>query len=216
MLFVAGTRLSYVVAAVMAAAPLVWHQILGVDYRRGRLEEFLTGDSYQVQQALIAVGSGGTWGLGLGNGRQKLGFLPENHTDFVLAAVGEELGFVGIAAVVALVGVLVWRALVIAREAPDRFGTYLAAGLAALFGLQAVVNMAVVLEVIPAKGITLPFLSYGGSSLLASMAAVGVLLGISRCPPAWKLSDQRNRARNLRVQPERTRGRNIRRAPVPT
>ncbi|MBL4686008.1 MAG: putative lipid II flippase FtsW [Nannocystaceae bacterium] len=182
MLFVAGTRLSYVVAAVMLAAPIVWQLIVGVDYRRGRLEDFLSGDGYQVHQALIAIGSGGTWGLGLGNGRQKLGFLPENHTDFILATVGEEMGFVGITVVVGLIALLVWRGLVVANNAPDRFGTYLATGLSALFGLQALVNMAVVLEVIPAKGITLPFLSYGGSSLLASLAAVGILLSISRRP----------------------------------
>jgi len=180
MLFSAGTRLSYVVAAVMLAAPLIWQQIVGVDYRRGRLEEFLSGDGYQVHQALIAIGSGGPWGRGLGHGRQKLGFLPENHTDFILATVGEELGFVGIALVLGLVALLVWRGLVIARQASDRFGTYLATGLSALFGLQALVNMAVVLELIPAKGITLPFLSYGGSSLLSSLAAVGILLSISR------------------------------------
>jgi len=202
MLFVAGTRMSYVLAAVMLAAPMVWQQIIGVDYRRGRLEDFLSGDGYQVHQALIAIGSGGTWGLGLGEGRQKLGFLPENHTDFILATVGEEMGFVGIAVVLCLIALLVWRGLVIARNAPDRFGTYLATGLSALFGLQALVNMAVVLEVIPAKGITLPFLSYGGSSLLASLSAVGVLLAISRRPDAWALSDQRGRRRSSSSTPK--------------
>jgi cell division protein FtsW len=173
----------------------VWQQILGVDYRRGRLEEFLSGDSYQVQQGLIALGSGGTWGLGLGNGRQKLGFLPENHTDFILSTIGEELGFVGVLVVVGLIVMLVWRGLAIARSCQDRFGMYLATGLSALFGLQALVNMAVVLEVIPAKGITLPFLSYGGSSLMAGLGAVGILLSISRSPEPWRWSDQRRRAR---------------------
>ena len=196
MTFVAGTRLSYVVAAILLAAPLVWYQILGVDYRRGRLEEFLSGDSYQVQQALIAVGSGGTWGLGLGNGRQKLGFLPENHTDFVLATIGEELGFAGIALVMLLIGLLVWRGIAVARAAEDRFGMYLAAGISSLFGLQALVNMAVVLELIPAKGITLPLLSYGGSSLLAAMGAIGLLLSVSRSPEPWRWSDQRSRERS--------------------
>ncbi|MCX4248044.1 putative lipid II flippase FtsW [Paraliomyxa miuraensis] len=195
MLFTAGTRLSYVVAAVMLAAPIVWQQIIGVDYRRGRLEEFMAGDGYQVHQALISIGSGGPFGLGLGHGRQKLGFLPENHTDFILATIGEELGLLGIAIVLMLVALLVWRGLLIARQASDRFGTYLATGLSALFGLQALVNMAVVLEVVPAKGITLPFLSYGGSSLLASMAAVGILLSISRRPAPWRWSDQRGRRR---------------------
>ena len=216
MLFVAGTRLSFVVAAVMLAAPLIWQQIVGVEYRRGRLEDFLSGDGYQVHQALIAIGSGGAWGLGLGNGRQKLGFLPENHTDFILATVGEELGFVGIAVVLGLFGLLVWRGLVVAKRAPDRFGTYLATGISALFGLQALVNMAVVLEVIPAKGITLPFLSYGGSSLLASLVGVGILLSISRRPDPWRLSDQRGRRRVKRKDPEPERKpRNRRRVPEP-
>lgn len=216
MLFVAGTRLSFVVAAVMLAAPLIWQQIVGVEYRRGRLEDFLSGDGYQVHQALIAIGSGGAWGLGLGNGRQKLGFLPENHTDFILATVGEELGFVGIAVVLGLFGLLVWRGLVVAKRAPDRFGTYLATGISALFGLQALVNMAVVLEVIPAKGITLPFLSYGGSSLLASLVGVGILLSISRRPDPWRLSDQRGRRRVKKTEPEpEHKPRNRRRVPEP-
>ncbi len=195
LLYVAGTRSSWVLAAIMVAAPLAWSQIVGVGYRRARVESFLSGDDYQVEQGLIAIGSGGPFGLGLGNGRQKLGFLPENHTDFILATIGEELGVIGILTVVSLYGLLVWRGLVIARTAADRFGTYLAIGLSALFGLQALINMAVVLALMPAKGITLPFVSYGGSSLLVSMAAVGVLLSISRRPEPWALSDMRGRTR---------------------
>ena len=192
LLFVAGTRIAYVLAAAMLAAPLVWHQIVDVGYRKGRLLDYLSGEqSYQIQQSLIAVGSGGPWGLGLGAGRQKLGFLPENHTDFILASIGEELGLAGICVVIGLFCLLVWRGLVTARNAPDRFGTYLAVALSALFGFQAMINMAVVLDVIPAKGITLPFLSYGGSSLLVSMGAVGILLSISRRPRPWRISDQR-------------------------
>jgi hypothetical protein len=103
--------------------------------------------------------------------------LPENHTDFILASIGEELGLAGICVVLGLFGLLVWRGLVTARQAPDRFGTYLAVALSALFGFQALINMAVVLNLIPAKGITLPFLSYGGSSLMVSMGAVGILAG---------------------------------------
>ncbi|EDM79480.1 Cell cycle protein [Plesiocystis pacifica SIR-1] len=195
LLYVAGTRASWVLAAIMVAAPLAWSQIVNVGYRRERVESFLSGDDYQVEQGLIAIGSGGPFGLGLGNGRQKLGFLPENHTDFILATIGEELGFLGIATVVGLYILLVWRGLVIARQAQDRFGTYLAVGLSALFGLQALINMAVVLSVMPAKGITLPFVSYGGSSLLVSMAAIGVLLSISRRPKPWAISDMRGRGR---------------------
>lgn len=195
LLYVAGTRASWVLAAIMVAAPLAWSQIINVGYRRDRVESFLSGDDYQVEQGLIAIGSGGPFGLGLGNGRQKLGFLPENHTDFILATIGEELGVLGIFAIIGLFGLLVWRGLVIARQAEDRFGTYLALGLSALFGLQALINMAVVLSVMPAKGITLPFVSYGGSSLLVSMASIGVLLSISRRPEPWAISDMRGRSR---------------------
>ena len=197
LLYVAGTRASWVLAALMVAAPLVWSQIINVGYRRERVESFLSGDDYQVEQALIAVGSGGPFGVGLGNGRQKLGFLPENHTDFVLATIGEELGWLGIAVVLTLYALLVWRGLLVAYQAEDRFGTYLAVGLSALFGLQALINMAVVLSLMPAKGITLPFISYGGASLLVSMAAIGVLLSISRRPEPWALSDMRGRGRGL-------------------
>jgi cell division protein FtsW len=193
LLFVAGTRASYVAAALMLAAPVVWSRIIDVGYRRGRVESFFSGDDYQVQQSLIAIGAGGPWGVGLGNGRQKLGFLPEIHTDFILAALGEELGLVGLVGVILLFALLVWRGLVAARQATDRFGTYLAVGLSAVFGLQALVNMAVVLRVIPAKGITLPFVSSGGSSLLVSMASIGLLLSISRRPEPWRVSDQRRR-----------------------
>jgi cell division protein FtsW len=199
LLYVAGTRASWVLAAIMVAAPLAWSQIVNVGYRRERVESFLSGDDYQVEQGLIAIGSGGPFGRGLGNGRQKLGFLPENHTDFILATIGEELGIVGIFVVIGLFAVLVWRGLVIARQAQDRFGTYLALGLAALFGLQALINMAVVLSVMPAKGITLPFVSYGGSSLLVSMASIGVLLSISRRPVPWAISDMRGRRRAERA-----------------
>lgn len=191
-LFIAGTRSSYVLAAIMLALPILWSQIMGVGYRRDRVESFLSGHNYQVEQSLIAIGSGGPWGLGLGNGRQKLGFLPEVHTDFILAAVGEELGLLGIAAVVVLFALLVWRGLLAALRAPDRFGVYLGCGISALFALQALVNMAVVMQVIPAKGLTLPFLSYGGSSLLVSMVAVGILLSISSRPQPWRWSDQRS------------------------
>jgi len=218
MLFVAGTRLSYVAAAIMIAVPVVWQQVFGVDYRRGRIEEFLTGDGYQVQQSLIAIGSGGGFGLGLGQGRQKLGFLPENHTDFILATIGEELGFAGILLVLGLFMLLVWRGMLVAARAGDRFGTYLATGLSALFGLQACINIAVVLEVIPAKGITLPFLSYGGSSLLVSLSSMGLLLAISRQPMPWRVSDQRGRAslpvRSAAVTPPSPRNRRRAAPPV--
>jgi cell division protein FtsW len=205
LLYVAGTRASWVLAAIMVALPVAWSQIVNVEYRRARVEGFLSGEDYQVEQGLIAIGSGGPFGLGLGNGRQKLGFLPENHTDFILATVGEELGVAGIFVIVCLFALLVWRGLVIARQAQDRFGTYLAIGLSALFGLQALVNMAVVLSVMPAKGIALPFVSYGGSSLLVSMASIGVLLSISRRPEPWAISDMRGRSGRERLASVRKR-----------
>lgn len=206
LLYVAGTRASYVIAAVMLALPIAWQFVVGVEFRRGRIESFLSGSDYQVQQGLISIGSGGPYGLGLGAGKQKLGFLPENHTDFILATIGEELGLLGIVMVIALFSLLVWRGLAAARQAPDRFGTYLGVGLAALFGLQALINMGVVLRVIPAKGITLPFVSYGGSSLLASMAAVGLLLSVSRRPSPWRLSNQRGRRDNAKDPDKAARG----------
>lgn len=213
-LYVAGTRLAYVFAALMLAAPVVWHQIVGVGYRRSRFLDFVSGEhSYQIDQSLITIGSGGGWGVGLGAGRQKLGFLPENHTDFILASIGEELGYAGIAAVIALYALLVWRGLKAAQEAPDRFGTYLALCISVLFGFQALINMGVVFNLIPAKGITLPFLSYGGSSLLVSMGAIGILLAISRRPSPWKISDMRHRpskrsakAKGGRSQAKKRRG----------
>ena len=210
LLYVAGTRASWVLAAIMVAAPLAWTQIVNVGYRRERVESFLSGDDYQVEQGLIAIGSGGPFGLGLGNGRQKLGFLPENHTDFILATIGEELGVLGIFLIISLFGLLVWRGLVIARQAQDRFGSYLALGLSAMFGLQALINMAVVLSVMPAKGITLPFVSYGGSSLLVSMASIGVLLSISRRPERWALSDMRGRSRGELLKERLLAGRSSR------
>lgn len=187
MLYVAGTRTSYVFGALLLLLPLAWHQVIGVAFRNTRLLEFQSGGGYQVKQGLIAVGSGGIWGAGLGAGRQKLGHLPENHTDFILATVGEELGLLGIFAVLCLFLTITWRGLVIARRAADPFGTYLAVGLSTMFGLQALVNVSVIFNVIPAKGITLPLVSYGGSSLLISLASVGMLLSISRSAGPWRV-----------------------------
>lgn len=186
MLYVAGTRASYVFGAILLALPVVWYQVVGVAFRNTRLMEFRAGGGYQVKQGLIAVGSGGFWGTGLGGGRHKLGHLPENHTDFILATVGEELGLIGILVVLALFLTITWRGLLIARRAADPFGTYLAVGLSTMFGLQALVNVSVIFNVIPAKGITLPLVSYGGSSLLISLAAIGMLLSVSRSNETWR------------------------------
>ena len=134
---------------------------------------------YQITESLISVGSGGVAGLGLGDGRQKLFFLPEAHTDFILSIVGEELGLVGIAFVIAAFCVLVWRGLRTAWRARDPFGTYLAFGITTMFGLQALVNIGVVLGSLPTKGLPLPFISYGGTSLVVSLFMAGVLANVS-------------------------------------
>lgn len=186
MLFVAGTRLTYIAVAAMAAAPMAWYAIVGTPWRLQRLlaffapEAFRRGAGYQVWEALVTLGSGGMTGVGLGQGQQKMFYLPEAHTDFILAVVGQELGFVGIALVLILFGVILWRGTRIALTATDRFGTYLAFGFTGLLAIQASINMAVVLGVVPTKGITLPFVSYGGSSLIASFFMVGVLLSVAQ------------------------------------
>lgn len=186
MLFVAGTRLTYIVLAGMVTAPLAWFAVVGTPWRMKRLMAFLDpeghrdGAGYQVWEALLTLGSGGISGVGLGEGQQKLFYLPEAHTDFILPIVGQELGFVGVSVVLVLFAVIVWRGSRVAVAAEDRFGTYLAIGFTGMMALQACLNMAVVVGVVPTKGITLPFVSYGGSSLVTSFLMVGVVLGVAR------------------------------------
>jgi cell division protein FtsW len=141
------------------------------------------GSGYQVAESLMSIGSGGLHGLGLGDGRQKLFFLPEAHTDFIFSIIGEELGLVGVAALVFLYAVFIWRGVRAALRAPEPFGTYLGIGVTALVAFQAVVNMAVAMGLVPTKGLTLPFVSYGGSSLIVLMGAAGLLLSISGASP---------------------------------
>jgi cell division protein FtsW len=135
--------------------------------------------SFQLQHSLLALGSGGPLGVGLGSGQQKLFYLPEPHTDFILAVIGEETGLVGIAVVLSLYGLLIYKGMKIALRAPDRYGTYLAFGLTLVIGLQALINSAVVMGLLPTKGLPLPFISYGGSSLLTNLTAMGILMNIS-------------------------------------
>ncbi|HEY6065067.1 MAG TPA: FtsW/RodA/SpoVE family cell cycle protein, partial [Thermoanaerobaculia bacterium] len=166
--------------------PLVLAAALTADYRRARLLAFLKpeadplGAGFQALQSLIAVGAGGFFGNGLGASRQKLFFLPYPHTDFIFAIVGEELGFLGAVAVVLCFGVIAWRGLRAARRAPDAFGALVAAGATAMLVVQAAVNISVVLALMPTKGIPLPFVSYGGSSLVASWIAAGLILNVSQ------------------------------------
>jgi cell division protein FtsW len=190
LLFIAGSKISYILLAVLAAAPLAYHMIVGTPWRLQRFmaffnpEAFSDGVAYQIVQSRIAIGSGGVTGLGLGEGRQALGYMPEGHNDYIMASVGEELGFVGFALVLLLFGVIVWRGVRAALGARDVFGSYLALGVTLIFALQALVNTGVVLGAIPAKGLTLPFVSYGGSSLVMAMFFAGLLLNIGRRAPA--------------------------------
>ncbi len=186
LLFVAGARLSHLLTIVLLAVPAVAVLILRSPYRRQRLMTFLTpwkdatDGGFQVTQSFLAFGSGGPFGVGLGEGKQKLFFLPEVHTDFVLALVGEELGLVGTAAIMALFALLVLRGFHIAERARMPFGYYLGTGVTTLIGVQALINAGVVTGMLPTKGLTLPLVSYGGSSLVVSLVAIGILLSISR------------------------------------
>jgi cell division protein FtsW len=190
LLFVAGTRTSYILLAVLVAAPIGWKVfIAGEPWRMRRFLAFLypwqfrRDTGYQLYESLISVGSGGLWGQGLGQGHQKLFFLPEAHTDFILAIIGEELGLCGVLAVLLAFTVLVWRGLRAATRARDALGCYLAFGVTLLFGLQALVNMGVVLGLLPTKGLPLPLVSYGGTALVMSLFMAGVLANISARNP---------------------------------
>jgi len=186
MLFVAGTRLVYFLSAIILATPFLYFLVMNVDYRRRRILAFLnpwedpTNTGFQIIQSWIAFGTGGLFGNGLGEGRQKLFYLPEAHTDFIFSVIGEELGFAGVFIVTAMFLILVLRGIRAAQAAPDDFGKYLAFGISLLIGLEAFVNFAIVMGMLPTKGLALPFLSYGGTSLVTTLLAVGVLLSVSR------------------------------------
>jgi cell division protein FtsW len=189
-MFVAGTRTTYILLFVLLAAPIGWAVLItGAMWRLKRLLAYLhpwayrRESGYQLYESLISVGAGGVWGQGLGQGHQKLFFLPEAHTDFILAVVGEELGMVGMLCVLAAYGIIAWRGLRAAMRARDAYGCYLAFGITCLFSLQAAVNMCVVLGLLPTKGLPLPFVSYGGTALLMSLFMAGVLANISARAP---------------------------------
>ncbi|HAR98730.1 MAG TPA: putative lipid II flippase FtsW [Syntrophus sp. (in: bacteria)] len=185
MLYLAGTRLVYLGGMAAAVMPAALYLVIHKSYRMARLMTFLDpwkdprNSGFQIIQSLLSFGSGGTFGVGLGDGMQKLFYLPEPHTDFILSVIAEENGFIGVAIVILLFGVLIIRGFFIAFKAPDLFGTLLAAGLTMTLALEAFINIAGVMGLIPLKGLALPFLSYGGSALLMSLAAVGILLNIS-------------------------------------
>jgi cell division protein FtsW len=184
-LFAAGGRIAHFLFLGLLALPFLRAQ-LGVGFRAARMATFLnpsadpTGAGFQVHQSLIAIGSGGVTGAGFGQGRQKFGFLPEPHNDFIFAMVGEEWGLIGIAFVVALYSTLVVVGVRVARRAPDEFGQLLALGLTAIVGVQALLHMAVGLGLIPATGLALPLVSYGRSNQLVTLAAIGMLIAVAR------------------------------------
>jgi cell division protein FtsW len=169
-----------------AALPVVGLLIVLKPYRWRRMLAFVNpwddpqGSGFQIIQSFLALGSGGWFGLGLGESRQKLFYLPEPYTDFIFAIIGEELGLLGAGVVVGLFAVLIWRGLRIGLRAPDAFGGYLALGLTIMLATQTLVNLGVVTGALPTKGLPLPFISFGGSALLMTMFSAGVLLNISQ------------------------------------
>ena len=192
-LFVAGLSWKWLAVGGAVSLSALYLLISQVSYRQARWMAFMHPDAdpqgagFQLSQSLIAVGSGGFTGVGLMESKQKLFYLPEAHTDFIYAVVSEELGFVGAVLVIALFVVYGWRGLRAAFLAPDGFGRLLALGITAMVLSQALINFAVVLGLVPTKGLPLPFISYGGSSLLVTLLATGVLLNIAQqgCEPAW-------------------------------
>jgi cell division protein FtsW len=186
MIFAAGVSWRLIGLFSAAFIPAALALAFGAAYRRDRLFAFLNpeadplGKGFQALQSLIAIGTGGLRGLGIGNGRQKLFFLPEPHTDFIFSIIGEELGFAGAFLLIALFAFLVWRGFRIAHLSRDRFAFYAALGLTLMIALQALINMSVALCLLPTKGIALPLVSYGGSSLIASLMAIGILLNLSQ------------------------------------
>jgi cell division protein FtsW len=192
MCFAGGVRPRYLALATVPALLLVGKMLIFTPFRMRRLVAFIDpwadaqGTGYQVVQSLIAVGSGGQHGLGFAQSRQKLLFLPFAHSDFIFAVIGEELGLIGALIVIFVFAVFLWRGMRAALRAPDRFGMLLGIGVVVGIVAQALLNMSVVLALLPAKGIPLPFISYGGSSLVPTLAGVGILLNISQCAKAGR------------------------------
>jgi len=186
MVFGAGLSYRYLAGAVILALPLLYILMMSAEYRVRRIMAFIDpeadprGAGYQAYQSILAVGSGGIFGRGLNEGLQKLFYLPEAHTDFLFAVIGEELGLIGASCVLVCFAVIAWRGLRIALRSEDAFGAFVALGITAMICAQALFNMSVVLSLMPTKGIPLPLLSSGGSSLLVSLIGIGVLLNISQ------------------------------------
>jgi cell division protein FtsW len=192
MVFVAGVRLRYLSLAAIVGSAVGMGLVMSADYRRIRFLSFLhpwedaRNTGYQLAQSLIALGSGGWTGVGLGASRQKWQYVPNAHTDFIFSILGEELGLLGELVVLVAYGTLIYAGIRIAARTTDVFGRLLAAGIVSWFGLQALINLGAVTGLLPITGVPLPFLSYGGSSLVVSLAAVGILVSIANAPPRRK------------------------------
>lgn len=186
MIFAAGARIYHLISLVMTGAAAVFMAVTLEPYRLSRYLAFKNpwadplGDGFQTVQGLYAIGSGGLFGLGLGQSKQKWLYLPENHTDFIFAIIGEELGFIGVAFILSLFIVFIWRGLKIAMASDDPFASLLATGITACIGVQVIINIAMVAGCLPVTGIPLPFISFGGTSLLSTLIGVGILLNISQ------------------------------------
>ncbi|MFC1541373.1 putative lipid II flippase FtsW [Candidatus Latescibacterota bacterium] len=181
LLFVGRAKIIHLLMIVLPSLVSIVFMVKNVPYMRKRWVEFINPEmAYQIKQSIISIGSGGVFGVGLGNSTQKLYFLPELHTDFVFSIFAEELGFIGSSALLILTFVFIKRGLKIANQAPDMFGFLLASGIAMMIGIQVFVNIGVAVRLLPTTGMTLPFISYGGSSIVASFAATGILLNISK------------------------------------
>ena len=189
LLFLAGISWKYIGAGLGLLLPLIAYEIFSAPYRRERLFAFLDpekeplGRGYQAMQSLIAIGSGGVFGRGLGHGAQKLYFLPYPHTDYIYAIVGEELGLIGSLGVVALFAVLGWQGMRAGWQAPDLFGRYLAWGFSGMLVLQAFLHCSVAMALLPSTGVPMPFMTYGGSAMVTALVASGVILNVSQHGP---------------------------------
>jgi cell division protein FtsW len=185
MMFIGGVRCFHLSTALLPLLPLVYYLIFMEGYRKQRWLGWLnpwqypSDEGYQIIHSLMAFGTGGLWGTGIGNGYQKLFYLPEPHTDFIFSIIGEEFGLVGVMFIILLYAWILFKGIKIARNAPDTYGALVAVGLTATLGMQICINMGVTLGLLPTKGLTLPFLSYGGTSLLMNMAFIGILMNIS-------------------------------------
>lgn len=206
-IYTAGARVAHLAMAAAPALIVASGLLLFVPWRMKRLVTFLDpwadqqGAGFQVVQSLIAIGSGGTNGLGFAQGKQKMLFLPFAHSDFIFAVVGEELGLVGALTVVAMFALFLWRGIRTALLAPDRFGMLLSIGIVTSIVAQALFNISVVLSLVPTKGIPLPFISYGGSSIVPTLAAVGILLNVSQ-HASGTIADFRSPISNLKKKYE--------------